>query len=128
MNISVTPVNDPPVANDDTLTVAEDSIDNLLAVLADNGNGADSDVDGGALSVTAVTAPGSGGTVLVENVTPAPFELKWGRNGGDGTSGTGDGQFITPAGVAVDSSGNVYVADRDNDRIQKFDSSVTLRW
>ena len=37
--------------------------------------------------------------------------------------GSGDGQFNYPYGVAVDSSGNVYVADTDNHRIQKFDSS-----
>jgi DNA-binding beta-propeller fold protein YncE len=37
-----------------------------------------------------------------------------------GTPGSGNGQFVTPTGVAVDGSGNVYVADRDNNRIQKF--------
>ena len=36
---------------------------------------------------------------------------------------TGDGQFNGPNGVATDSSGNVYVADTDNNRIQKFDSN-----
>jgi streptogramin lyase len=40
---------------------------------------------------------------------------------GKGISGSGNGQFDSPAGVAVDASGNVYVADRINDRIQKFD-------
>jgi len=42
-----------------------------------------------------------------------------------GTAGTGNGQFATPApmGVDVDSSGNIYVADAGNDRIQKFDST-----
>ncbi len=39
-----------------------------------------------------------------------------------GSWGSGDGQFISPAGVAVDSSGNVYVADTGNHRIQKFTS------
>ena len=34
-----------------------------------------------------------------------------------------DGYFNDPAGVAVDSSGNVYVADKDNHRIQKFDNN-----
>ena len=37
--------------------------------------------------------------------------------------GTGDGQFSLPSGVAVDSTGDVYVADSGNSRIQKFDSS-----
>ena len=34
-----------------------------------------------------------------------------------GTFGGGDGQFVAPWGVAVDGSGNVYVADPDNSRI-----------
>lgn len=40
-----------------------------------------------------------------------------------GECGSGDGQFDGPADVAVDSSGNIFVGDRNNDRIQKFDSS-----
>ncbi len=51
------------------------------------------------------------------------FITKWGRNGGDGTPGTAEGEFEDPASVALDGAGNVYVADRDNHRIQKFDSS-----
>jgi len=43
-----------------------------------------------------------------------------------GTTGTDDGtgaaaRFYTPAGVAVDSSGNVYVADTYNNRIRKIE-------
>ena len=38
-----------------------------------------------------------------------------------GTKGTDDGQFNQPNGIATDSDGNVYVADRLNHRIQKFD-------
>ena len=37
-----------------------------------------------------------------------------------GTSGSGPGQFNTPYDVAVDSSGNVWVADYDNARVQEF--------
>jgi DNA-binding beta-propeller fold protein YncE len=40
-----------------------------------------------------------------------------------GTLGSGSGQFDSPIGVAVDSSGNVYVADYDNNRIDRFNFS-----
>ena len=37
-----------------------------------------------------------------------------------GSKGTRPGQFSAAMGIAVDDSGNVYVADTDNNRIQKF--------
>lgn len=40
-----------------------------------------------------------------------------------GSQGAGNGQFNSPTGVAVDPSGNVYVADYGNHRIQKFNSN-----
>lgn len=43
-----------------------------------------------------------------------------------GSKGTGDGQFNEPWGIAVDSSGNVYVTDTSNNCIQKFDASGTF--
>jgi DNA-binding beta-propeller fold protein YncE len=45
------------------------------------------------------------------------FITKW------GTSGSGDGQFVRPASLAVDASGNVFVVDEGNNRIQKSDSN-----
>jgi tripartite motif-containing protein 71 len=62
------------------------------------------------------------------------FHLKWGTicikntsNGcntsAPGAVSPGDGQFYFPSGVAVDSSGHIYVADSGNHRIQKFDSN-----
>ena len=39
-----------------------------------------------------------------------------------GSFGTGNGQFHIPSGVAVDGSGNVWVADLNNNRVQKFNS------
>jgi DNA-binding beta-propeller fold protein YncE len=38
-----------------------------------------------------------------------------------GTKGSGPGQFIVPHGVATDGQRRVYVADRDNARVQVFD-------
>ena len=43
-----------------------------------------------------------------------------------GTHGTADGQFNLPGRIAVDSSGNVYVSDHNNHRIQKFTSTGTF--
>ena len=40
-----------------------------------------------------------------------------------GTAGSALGQFNNPQGVTLDSSGNIYVVDTGNNRIQKFDSS-----
>ena len=42
-----------------------------------------------------------------------------------GSYGTGNGQFNIPLGVAADSSGNIWVADSGNNRIQKFDPTGT---
>lgn len=53
--------------------------------------------------------------------------LKFDSNGNQtmtfGSAGSGNGQFSTAQGVAVDSSKNIYVADYGNNRVQKFDSS-----
>jgi DNA-binding beta-propeller fold protein YncE len=40
--------------------------------------------------------------------------------------GTEDGAFYIPESVAVDGSGNVFVADTDNNRIQKFTNTGTF--
>lgn len=40
-----------------------------------------------------------------------------------GTKGNGPGEFNVPHGLAMDSVGRVYVADRENDRVQVFDQA-----
>jgi len=40
-----------------------------------------------------------------------------------GVAGVGAGQFTAPSGIAVDSSGHVYVFERQNLRLQKFTSA-----
>jgi DNA-binding beta-propeller fold protein YncE len=39
-----------------------------------------------------------------------------------GSEGTGNGQFKSPKTIAVDSSGNLWVADTENNRVQEFNS------
>ena len=56
--------------------------------------------------------------------SPGPRVCKLDRAGHSvfawGSRGAGDGQFIRPYAVAVDGEGNVYVADTNNQCIQKF--------
>ena len=40
-----------------------------------------------------------------------------------GSSGSSDGQFNAPHGIAVDSDNSVYVSDRGNNRVQKFNNA-----
>jgi DNA-binding beta-propeller fold protein YncE len=48
------------------------------------------------------------------------FLTKW------GSAGSLDGQFNQPIGLAVDRSGNVFVADSGNARVQKFTNEGTF--
>jgi DNA-binding beta-propeller fold protein YncE len=57
---------------------------------------------------------------LIFSTASKALPYKW------GTFGTGDEQFRFPGCAAVDSVGNVYVADTGNHRIQMFDSSGTF--
>ena len=50
----------------------------------------------------------------------AEFVAEWGSPGVD------PGQFNEPIGIAVDASGNVYVSDTGNNRIQKFNPDGVL--
>jgi hypothetical protein len=59
--------------------------------------------------------------VQVLNRDTGAFLRKWGRNGGDGTSGTGPGEFAAPADIAICGTDQVYVSDETNHRIQRFD-------
>jgi tripartite motif-containing protein 71 len=46
------------------------------------------------------------------------FITKW------GSYGRGDGEFVDPEHLAVDSEGRVYVSDRSNDNIQVFEPII----
>jgi tripartite motif-containing protein 71 len=45
-----------------------------------------------------------------------------------GTFGSGPGQLNSPRDVAIDGSGNIYVADAGNSRVEKFDSTGHFLW
>jgi hypothetical protein len=49
-----------------------------------------------------------------------------GAREGDGSSGSGPGEFDRPAAVAVDGGGDIYVADTSNNRIVKLSPSGTV--
>jgi sugar lactone lactonase YvrE len=59
--------------------------------------------------------------------------VKFDKNGrfvkqvGSERPGSEPSQFSTPHGIAVDNNGNVYVADRANNRMQVFDNNLVLR-
>jgi hypothetical protein len=41
------------------------------------------------------------------------------------SQGSGNGQFNQPAGITVDTGGNIWVVDGNNDRVQKFGCTGT---
>jgi sugar lactone lactonase YvrE len=51
-------------------------------------------------------------------------------SGGTPVAGTGDLEFDSPLGIAVDNEGNIYVSDTLNDRIQKIgaDGEFKTKW
>lgn len=61
----------------------------------------------------------SGNTVYKVNKFGEPLS-NW------GSAGSGNGQFNFAYGIAIDNSDNVYVADTNNHRIQKFTSTGTF--
>jgi len=53
-----------------------------------------------------------------------PFELEWGE------SGAAPGKFVHPQHIAIDSENNIFVTDRDNSRVQKFNDqgNYNISW
>ena len=64
VTLAVGAVNDAPVAQDDSFSLSEDGALTGENVLADNGNGADSDIDGDTLTVSLVSDVSNGSLTL----------------------------------------------------------------
>lgn len=76
---------------------------------------------------TISTSP-TGGAAGCAGAAVGTYTPGW-CTGGTSASGTGDGMLDSPQGAAVDSAGNLYVADFWNARINKYSSSGTfLGW
>jgi len=71
------------------------------------------------------------GNIFVADGTGNARVAKFDRNGvfvkSWGSRGAGNDQFSTARSIAVDATGNVYVADRGNNRIQVFDNNGTYK-
>ncbi len=108
VNVTIDPVNDKPVADNDSTTVLEDSTNNVISVLV-----GDSDPDGDSLTVISTTTPAKG-LAAVHNggadVTYTPGANQTGSDGfdytvSDGNGGTDDGH-VTITVTAVDDAPN----------------------
>lgn len=73
-----------------------------------------------AASDVQITNITTGETVLLNNADPASIISYVSKFG---TIGTGNSNLSSPSGVGLDGSGNVYVADTNNNRVKKFNSS-----
>ena len=63
---------------------------------------------------------GYGNSRIVKFSASGARRCEWGRRG------TGPGEFHTPHVITLDHDGRLYVADRENDRVQIFDQSGAL--
>src|SRR6185369_16524498 len=102
VTITVTPMNDAPVARDDAFTTAEDTPLSGGNVLANNGSGADSDADGDTLTVntTPVSGPSNDAPVARDDAftTAEDTQLSGGNvlaNNGSGADSDPDGDTLT---------------------------------
>lgn len=59
---------------------------------------------------------GYGNSRIIKFSASGKYLFSWGKRG------SGEGEFDVPHGLALDDKGNVYVADRENNRTQMFDA------
>ncbi|SHL81934.1 FecR family protein, partial [Roseovarius marisflavi] len=121
VTVTVTPVNDAPVAQDDSAVTAEDS--NVQIAVLDN----DSDVDGDALSVTQATA--QHGTVLINADGTLSYSPDADFNGTDTISYTvsdGEGGSDTAEVTVTVGAVNDAPVAQDDSAVTAEDSNVQI--
>jgi sugar lactone lactonase YvrE len=130
------------------ISVLNISTGNKVFLLGHNGGDGTSGTAGGEFNGPQGIAYDGGGNVWVTddgnnrvqelNATTGAFEMAigWGVSDGAnhaevctsncqaGVAGGGAGQFYNPASVALDGSGNLFVADASNNRIEEFNAST----
>lgn len=75
----------------------------------------------GSITIIKNASPANGTdfSFTTDALTTGNYLFKW------GSSGSGNGQLQNPIGIATDRVGNIYIAESNNHRIQKFDSDGT---
>jgi VCBS repeat-containing protein len=118
VTITVTAVDDAPVAVGDAVTVAEDSTATVIQVLTN-----DTDVDGGPKTITAVTQPGHG--VVTVTGTTASYTPAANFNGTDTFGYTLNGGSTSTVTVTVTAADDAPVAVGDTVTVVE-DSAATV--
>jgi prepilin-type N-terminal cleavage/methylation domain-containing protein len=68
------------------------------------------------------------GNYRVEEFSSAGiYESQLGCSSGACSAGSSNGQFTNPSGIAIDASGNIWVADMGNNRVEEFSSAGTYK-
>lgn len=104
-------------------------IDNTLANIYEISSFAPTDAEGGFDSPAGLYVDGPGSVYITETANNRlqkfsageAFIFQIGRS--DEASGSGDGELNTPIDVALDGDGSIFIVDRGNNRVQKFDSA-----
>lgn len=78
-------------------------------------------------SGTDVAVAPSGDIYVLNGTQVSRYNSSMVSLGSWGSSGSADGQFSAASGIDVDSTGNVYVADTLNNRVQVFNSTGTFQ-
>ena len=122
--------------------VREVGTNGIINTVAGNGTQGYSGDHGPATSATLsypfgiVALPGGGflfsdnGNEVVRKVDASGTITTFAGNGGDGYAGDGgpatSAEFSGPGGLAVDPAGDVFIADYNNDRVRKVDTTGTI--